>query len=201
MGYQDRQPESGGDVRRRRVGWTRWWLGVAPGLVLCAALLALAACDAGAAGSSASTQPAGAQSTALATQARGAEAPTVTPTTAAVTTPGAQQGTAEFCAASPNVSAQPPAGVPSYPGARLQLGQDADGSGIYGLCTGDSVSAVAQFYAAQLPAKGWQHIATSTNADVQQVQATKGSAHMVITIEPDSQLSGTTDVIILTSGF
>lgn len=181
------------------MGWRRW----RPALALLAALLvltALAACDAGAGSSSAATQPAGAQSTTLATRAIATDAPTVTPTTAALTTPGAQQGTAEFCAAPPNVSARPPASIPSYPGAQLRLGQSAGGSGLYGLCTGDSVAAVARFYAAQLPPKGWQHVTTNTNAEVQQVQATNGSAHVVITIEPDSQLGGTTEVIIIGDG-
>ena len=167
---------------------------------LLAAIMALAACDSRTSGAARSTLPASAGATTSAAQTTGTEAPTVTPTTGAVTTPGAQQGTAEFCAAPANVSAQLPASVTAYPSAQFRLGQSAGGSGIYGLCTGDSTDAVARFYAAQLPAKGWQQVTTNTNAGVRQVQAAKGSAHVVITAEPDAQLSGTTEIIILTSG-
>lgn len=169
-------------------------------LALFAALLALAACDAGAGSASGAAQSTSALSTASGTRVTGADVGAVTPTTAAVTTPGAQQGTAEFCAAAPSVSARLPTSVPSYPGAALRLGQSSGGSGIYGLCTGDSVTAVARFYATQLPAKGWQQVAMETNANVMQVQASKGSAHVIITVEPDSQLSGTTEIIILADG-
>lgn len=173
---------------------------VAALLLLLVVLAMLAACAGGTGGSAQATQQGGAGATAPTGQAAGTEVPTVTPTTGAVTTPGAQQGTSEFCAASANVAAQLPASVPTYPGAHLRLGQNSGGSGIYGLCTGDSVAAVSQFYASQLPTKGWQQVSTNTNAGVQQVQATKGSAHVFITAEPDAQVSGTTEIIILTSG-
>lgn len=167
-------------------------------LALFAALLALAGCDAGSA--SGAAQSTSARSTTSGTQITGPVAATVTPTTAAVTTPGAQQGTAEFCAAPPSVSAQLPTGVPGYPGAVLRLGHSSGGSGIYGLCTGDSVTTIARFYDVHLSANGWQQVAMETNASVMQVQASKGSAHVIVTVEPDAQLSGTTEIIILTDG-
>lgn len=186
-------------ARRMRVRQT---LGVFAALVVAVtALLALSACDGGQGGATQATAPASARATTTSGQVAGIPVATVTPTTGAVTTPGAQQGTAEFCAASSaSDSAQLPASVPAYPGAQLRLGQSAGGSGIYGLCTGDSANAVAQFYAARLPGKGWGQVTTNVNAGVEQVQATKGDAHLIITAEPDAQLAGTTQIIILTSG-
>lgn len=169
-------------------------------VVLLLTLLSLAACSGGEGGSSLATPSVGAQATVAAGQGTGTGQSLSTPTSFAVTTPGAQQGTAEFCAASANVSAQLPASIPAYPSAQLRLGQSAGGSGIFGLCSGGSVAVVVQFYAAQLPANGWQQVTTTTNAGVQQVQATKGSAHVVITVEPDAQISGTTEIIIITTG-
>ena len=160
----------------------------------------LAGCAGGTASSARATPPALVAATAHAEQTASGAAPPATPTTGAVTTPGAQQGTAEFCAGPANVAAQLPPSLPAYPGGRLSLGQNSGGNGIYGICTSDAVSTVAEFYAGQLPTKGWQQVSTVTNAGVEQVQAARGNAHVVITVEPDAQLSGTTDAIILTSG-
>jgi hypothetical protein len=71
---------------------------------------------------------------------------------------------------------------------------------VFGLCTGDSISAVLNFYLAQLPAKGWQQITDNTIVSVEQIQASKGSGFVTITIEPDGQLASVTDIIIQTSG-
>lgn len=125
---------------------------------------------------------------------------TATPTTGAVTTPGAQVGASDVCAQPPSVAAQLPASIPAYPGARLRLSQTSGGNGLYGFCTGDSVSAIGQFYASQLPNKGWQQVQSDTNGDVEQLSGTKGSGHVFITIEPDPEMSGQTEIIVLTSG-
>lgn len=160
----------------------------------------LAGCAGGTAGSARTAPPAHVAATVHAEQTASLAAPLATPTPGAVTTPGAQQGTAEYCAGSASVVAQLPASLPAYPGGQLRLGQNAGGNGIYGLCTSDAVTSVAQFYASQLPAKGWQQVSVVTNAGVEQLQAVRGNARVVITVEPDAQLSGTTDVIIVTSG-
>jgi hypothetical protein len=117
-----------------------------------------------------------------------------------VSTPGAQQGIAEVCAQPTSVSAHLPASIPTYPGADLRLGQTAGGDGLFGLCTRDAVSAVATFYAAHLPPNGWQQVQNTAVANAQQLSATRGSAHLFITIQPDYQVAGATTIIIQTSG-
>jgi hypothetical protein len=82
----------------------------------------------------------------------------------------------------------------------MRVSKIAGGSGVFGLCTADPTSAVLSFYLAQLPATGWQQITHNSIVSVQQIQATKGSGFLTITIEPDGQLSSTTDIIIQTSG-
>ena len=128
-------------------------------------------------------------------------APTITPTVASVTTPGAQQGAAEFCAHPASATAQLPASVPAYPGADLRISQSSGGFGIYGLCTRADVATVAAYYAGQLPSKGWQQIQSTSIAAVRQLSGTQGTAQLTITIQPDAQLFGTTDIIIQTAGF
>lgn len=132
----------------------------------------------------------------LATATALAQTPTVTPKPGT----GGQQGLAEFCAQPPSVATQLPANIPDYPNAELRVSQTSGGNGLYGMCTSDSVSAVASYYAAQLPAKGWRQVQSSSIQNVQQLTASQGNAHLILTIEPDAQLSGTTQIIALTSG-
>lgn len=181
----------------------RWALGMALGLVALALLMA--GCSGGSKGNASTTAtgssgetpglstPDGALS---ATATALALTPTVTPK------PGTSgvQGVAEFCAQPPSVAAQMPASIPAYPNAELRVSQNSGGNGLYGMCTSDSVSAVASYYTAQLPTKGWQQVQSSTIQNVQQLKASQGNAHVILTIEPDAQLSGTTQIIVLTSG-
>lgn len=181
----------------------RWALGMALGLV--ALVLLMAGCSGGSKGNASTTATGSAGETpglstpdgALSATATAlALTPTVTPK------PGTSgvQGVAEFCAQPPSVAAQMPASIPAYPNAELRVSQTSGGNGLYGMCTSDSVSAVASYYTAQLPTKGWQQVQSSTIQNVQQLKASQGNAHVILTIEPDAQLSGTTQIIVLTSG-
>lgn len=187
---------SSGEQRVRRYWY--WW-GVWVALLMTGALL-LAACDSSSSGAASATATGTGGSSVSANGTPQAPAATATPTTADVTTPGAQVGASDVCAQAPSVSAQLPASIPAYPGAQLRLGQTSGGNGLYGLCTSDAVSAIGQFYAGQLPNKGWQQVQSNVNGDVEQVSATKGSGHVFITIEPDPQINGQTEIIILTGG-
>lgn len=180
---------------RRSMRWRYLWLWVT---LLTVSVLLLAACDSGSggAGSPTATGSGGPPITSNGTPL----AATATPTTGALTTPGAQVGASDVCAQAPSVNAQLPASIPPYPGAQLRLGQTSGGNGLFGLCTSDSVSAIGRFYAGQLPNKGWQQVQSGVNGDVEQVSATKGNGHVFITIEPDPQISGQTEIIILTGG-
>jgi hypothetical protein len=163
------------------------------------ALLLLAACS----GDSSGQTSRGAGSLGNVTpvgSATNAGPPTATDTPVELTTPGAPVGFAGLCAQKPSVSAQLPAAVPAYPGAQIHVGQSANGTGLFGFCTNDGVAAVDSFYATQLPAAGWQHISNTTTDATQQLMADKGDAHVIVTILPDSQVSGATDLIITTSG-
>lgn len=181
----------------------RWSSGVTLAL-LALALLMATGCSGGSKGGASATAggPGGGTGTStpdnalLATATALAQTPTVTPKPGT----GGQQGLAEFCAQPPSVAVQLPASIPAYPNAQLRVSQTSGGNGIYGLCTTDSVSAVASYYSAQLPAKGWQQAQSSTIQNVQQLTTSQGNAHLILTIEPDAQLSGTTQIIILTSG-
>ncbi|MGH2514292.1 MAG: hypothetical protein ACRDHP_01415 [Ktedonobacterales bacterium] len=168
-------------------------------LLAAGVLLLLAACDSGSGGAATPTATSRGGSTTL-TNGTPPVIATATPTTAAVTTPGAQVGASDVCAQAISVSAQLPASIPAYPGAQLRLGQTSGGNGLFGLCTGDSVGAIGQFYVGQLGNKGWQQVESNVNGDVEQVSATKGSGHVFITIEPDPQVGGQTEIIILTGG-
>lgn len=167
--------------------------------LLMAALLLLAAC---AGGSSARTgptaTPGGASSTAGMTTPAGQTAATADPT--AFTTPGAAQGTAGLCAQPSSVSAQPPASIPAYPGATLRIGQSQNGAGLFGFCSSATVAGVASFYAAQLPAAGWQNVSHNSIDTTEQFTASKGTGQVILTILPDSQVASMTDIIIATSG-
>lgn len=186
--------------RTRRNQYQRLWMGLVALVVLGIVLVLLAACDSGPSGAVSPGAANGAGTPGSASGGAQTPAVTATPTTAAVTTPGAQVGASDVCVQPPSVSAQLPASIPAYPGARLRLGQSSGGNGLFGFCSGDSVSAIGQFYASQLPNKGWQQVQSNVNGAVVQVSGTKGSGHVFITIEPDPQISGQTEIIILTGG-
>ncbi|MFI5273909.1 MAG: hypothetical protein ACHQ4H_12825 [Ktedonobacterales bacterium] len=172
---------------------------VLPCGVLLALLAVLLASCAGGGGSTsgaarATSTPAGGSS------ASASPAATASPSTAAITTPGAPVGAAGLCALTPSVSAQPPASIPAYPGAKLRVGQSQNGGGLFGYCTSAGVAAVADYYTAQLPADGWQNVSGTTIDTTRQFTASRGSAGLIVTILPDSQLAGNTDIILTTSG-
>ena len=177
---------------------------ITTGTLLTLAALALAACSGGnAPGTQTGTTAPGGNGTSIAGPNGtpiGALPPTATPTTS-IASPGAGEGgVAEFCANPPDVESPLPASIPSYPNAKMRISKISGGSGLFALCTGDPISSVQSFYLAQLPSTGWQQIVHNTILQVQQIQASKGSGFLTITIEADVQLSNTTDIVIQTSG-
>jgi hypothetical protein len=177
---------------------------ITTGILLTLVALAITACSGGGTGGALSGKSApGGNGTSIAGPngtPLGALPPTVTPTTS-VASPGAGEGgTAEFCANPPDVESSLPASIPSYPNARMRISKISGGSGLFALCTGDSISSVQSFYLAQLPVKGWQQIMHSTILQVQQIQASKSGGFLTITIEADVQVANTTDIVIQTSG-
>lgn len=177
-----------------RVYRWRGWLA----LVAASALL-LAACagGSGSAGGAPTATGSGGSTTANGTPPGGAGA---TPTTNAVTTPGAQAGALDVCSQTPDVKAQLPATIPAYPGAQLRFGRSSSGNGFFGLCSSGSVSAISQFYVAQLGNKGWQQVQSTANGSSEQVSGKTGSGTVIITIQPDPQIRGQTEIIILAGG-
>jgi hypothetical protein len=169
-------------------------------LIVTLALL-LAACDSQPGGAGAPPSSAAPTRTPALTGGPGPTAvasPSAQPTTTGAT---GQVGLDSVCAQSVSVTAQLPTSIPAYPGARLQIGQAQGGSGLYGLCSGDRRAAIAAFYAAQLPAKGWQQLTQNPLSDTAvQMIATRGSAHIILTIEDDAQIAGSVDIIIVATG-
>ena len=162
------------------------------GLALLAALaLLLAACESGS-GNVASHTP-----TATQTSATNTPNPNVTPPI--ISTPGAPVGIAGLCSLPPSVSAQLPADIPPYPSAQLHVASNQNGAGLFGYCSTAAVADVESFYVAKIPANGWQNVSTSTIGGTDQIMATQGSTSLIITILTDSQVSGNTDIIIVTS--
>ncbi len=125
---------------------------------------------------------------------------TATPTTSVASPGTGEGGIAEFCSGPADIEAPLPASIPSYPNAQARISKISGGDGIFGLCTADSTNQVLSYYLAQLPGKGWQKITQNTIFSTQQIQAAQGNGYVTITIEPDGQLSNTTDIIIQTSG-
>lgn len=161
------------------------------------AALTLAACDSGSSSQvsmsgTASTGTTNATATAGGTATAAADTPTPTP----ISGPGAQFGSSQFCSQKPNVSVQLPPSIPAYPSAELRLSQADGANSIYGLCTTAAVSAAIQFYADQLPGKGWQQLQRNSNDPVEQITAKRSGSNVTITIYPDAQLANETDIII-----
>jgi hypothetical protein len=132
--------------------------------------------------------------------APGALPPTVTPTTSIASPGTGEGGIAELCSGPVDIESALPASIPLYPNSHLRVSKISGGSGLFGLCTADSTNEVVSYYLAQLPSKGWQQLVHNTILEATQIQATKGSGYVTITIQPDGQLSNTTDIIIQTSG-
>jgi hypothetical protein len=130
----------------------------------------------------------------------GALPPTVTPTTSIASPGTGEGGIAEFCSGPADIESALPASIPPYPNAQIRVSKISGGNGLFGLCTADSTSKVVSYYLSQLPSKGWQQIAQNTILEAAQIQATRGSGYITITIQPDGRLSSTTDIIIQTSG-
>ncbi|PWT79083.1 MAG: hypothetical protein C5B60_00260 [Chloroflexi bacterium] len=170
--------------------------------ILLLSLLPIAIVACASSGSGSATNPAGGRTGTggSVSGTPGALPPTVTPTTSIASPGTGEGGIAEFCASPPDVESSLPASIPSYPHAEMRVSKISGGSGVFGLCTKDPTSAVVSFYLAQLPAKGWQQITQNSIVSVKQIQASKGSGFLTITVEPDGQLSSTTDIIIQTSG-
>jgi hypothetical protein len=185
----------GGKIGRTRLPRGCWLCA----LIVALALL-LAACDSQSGGASA-TPPAAPTSTSALS---GGPGPTVAASPSAqATTTGAtgQVGFASVCSQPASVTAQLPANIPAYPGARLQISQAQGGFGLYGLCSGDGRAAIAAFYAAQLPAKGWQQLKQNPLSDTAiQITAAQGNAHVILTVADDAQAAGVVDIIIQTTG-
>ncbi len=158
------------------------------------------------------SNPGGAISTATALDQRGGGsggtaagspaviAATPTPTTSIASPGTGEGGIAEFCSGTSDIESSLPASIPAYPNAQIRISRTSGGNGIFGLCTADSSAQVLTYYLAQLPDKGWQQIKNNTILTTEQIQAAQGTGYITITIEPDGQLSNTTDIIIQTSG-
>lgn len=165
-------------------------------------LFGLAACGGGTSENShLSTSTSTSTSTAKATSTSNSSAPaSATTAPLPVSTAPAQDGTSDYCAGPKNVSTQPPATLPSYPGADLHVSQNTDGNSLFGYCSSASVSDIASFYAQQLPGKGWSNVQTTTISFLQQITATQGSANLTVSVEPSATLSGTTEVLVVVLG-
>jgi len=181
-----------------RALWARFYMApslLALGLPL---LVLLASCSGG---SGAATPTATAGSATLPVQTTPGDQPTTTPQLTPITTPGGQLGGSAFCSQPASAgSAPPPASIPAYPGAQLHFGRMEHGFGLYGLCTTHLIASVVQFYVAQLPVKGWTQVQTNSLGPVEQVFATRNSAHITITIQQDPQARAQNEIIIQTDG-
>lgn len=160
-----------------------------PALLFGLLVLLLAACTS--TGSSATYAPSPTATAGL----TNAQTPNPTPQT--ISTPGAPVGIAGLCSLPASVSAQPPSDIPPYPGAHLLVGSNQNGSGLFGYCSTAAVAGVESFYVAKIPENGWQHLSSTAIGGTDQIMATKGSNTLIITILADSQVSGSTDIIIV----
>lgn len=162
------------------------------------AILVLAGCDSGSSGTVTTGGTSGTGGTNATTTAAGGTATvaadTATPTP--ISGPGAQFGSSQFCSQKSSVSVQLPPSIPPYPNAELRLSQTAGANSIYGLCTAAVVNVAIQFYADQLPGKGWQQLQRNNNDPVQQITAKGSGNNLTITVYPDAVLANETDIII-----
>lgn len=179
------------EYRGRLAAHRVWPLGAALLRVSLAALALLLAACAGS-NNSATHAP-------TATVRSAISSPTSNATPATISTPGAPQGIAGLCAQPASVSAELPADIPPYPSAQLHIASNQNGSGLFGYCSTATVADVNSFYSAKIPENGWQTISTSSVGGTDQLTASKGSTTLTITILTDSQVSGDTDIVIVTS--
>ena len=171
---------------------------------LCVALL-LAACSGDSSARTTAT-PATAQDSATPIGAQGAQGASGAQRTPslAITPVSGGAGVAgpsgDVCQQPAHVATALPASIPTYPGGDMRLAEQAEGIAFFGLCTADSPPAVAQFYAAQLPAKGWGQLQTSAIDSTQILTAAQGNAHVDVTIQPDPLVAGKTQIVIQATG-
>lgn len=161
-------------------------------------MLWLAACDSGSGGgvNTAGTPGSGGANVATATAGGTVTTATDTATPTPISGPGAQFGSSQFCSQKPSVSVQLPPSIPAYPNAELRLSQADGANSIYGLCTTAAVTVAIQFYADQLPGKGWQQLQRNSNNPVEQITAKRSGSNVTITIYPDAVVANETDIII-----
>jgi hypothetical protein len=164
--------------------------------------LLLAACASGGTGGAAPTATTGSAAngaTASPTDATGATNPTTTPFGNG--TPSAALGASDVCATTPTAAlASLPSNIPAYPSAQVRIGETSGSQGVFGLCTGDSVSAVASYYAQKLPLAGWKQVTNTTIATSQLFTASVGQANLNITISPSGAVQGETQIYIIYGG-
>lgn len=185
---------------RGRPGRGRWAAG-ATAAAFCVALL-LAACSGD---SSARTAATPATAAVGATPGGAGGTPGAQRTPSLGITPvsggaGVAGPSGDVCQQPAHVAAALPASIPPYPGGDVRLAEQAQGIAFFGLCTADSPPAVAQFYAAQLPAKGWGQLQASAIDSTQILTAAQGNAHVVVTIQPDPLVAGKTQIVIQATG-
>src|SRR5690348_17090366 len=169
---------------RRRGRWSGAWR-----VAVLLALAPLAGCADSASGATSATPPGG---TTPASTASATDGATPTPTILQVSGPGGQGGAAEFCTSHANVSQPLPPSIPAYPRAVERYYQGGD-TNIWGYCSTDGVGAIGDFYKQQLAAHGWQRLTDSSFDSIRQLVGYQGSsAAVVITIQPDARLPGTT---------
>ncbi len=161
-------------------------------------MLLLTACEGGSGGpvSAAGTPGSGGTNAPTATSDGTATAAVDTATPTPISGPGAQFGSSQFCSQKPSVSVQLPPTIPPYPNAELRLSQADGANSIYGLCTTVAVNVAIQFYADQLPGKGWQQLQRNSNNPVEQIMAKRSGENVTITIYPDAVIANETDIII-----
>lgn len=176
-----------------------WWAAGAMAAALCVALL-LAACSGDSSARAASTPttaPAGATPTGALGTPDVQRTPSFTPVSGGA---GVAGPSGDVCQQPAHVAAALPASIPPYPGGDMRLAEQAQGIAFFGLCTADSPPAVAQFYAAQLPAKGWGQLQASAIDSTQILTAARGNAHVDVTIQPDPLVAGKTQIVIQATG-
>ncbi|HEY7782838.1 MAG TPA: hypothetical protein VIC85_21775 [Ktedonobacterales bacterium] len=200
-----RRGTRGSERRSRRIQGAWWGRGYARPLALAAGVwlcLVLAACASGATSGTTPTATTGTTAsgaTATSTDDTGTANPTTTPFGNG--TPSAALGASDVCATTPPSSvASLPSNIPPYPSARVDIGETSGHQGVFGLCTGDSVSAVTSYYAQKLPLAGWQQVTNTAIATSQLFTASAGQANLNITISPSGAVQGKTQIYIIYSG-
>jgi hypothetical protein len=173
------------------------WVGLALAVALGPAI-ALASCS----GSSSTRAPRSGTSpiTTATSPAGGTPSPSPQSSLTPAGTAPAEAGAGDICDQPASVSATVPTSIPAYPGAQLHLAYVSGNSGAFGYCTSANASAIASFYAQQLPGKGWTSIQTYTLGDHLQVTAAMGNTQLTMTAWPDSGQAGVTDVLITAQG-